>query len=163
VSSAKHGVKIERVGTESAEVVFALVLALLRELGEEAGDLGPLDRERVLASWREGEDGYRVLLARDADGAAIGLLTLTASFAIYANGSYGMIDEMWVAPEWRGRGLGRDLLNAAKALGHELGWSRIDVTAPESERWARTRAFYEREGFSFAGPKLKCQLRAGAP
>ena len=157
------GVEIVRVGTEAADVVFELVLALLRELGEEASDLGTFERDRVLAAWRERERGYRVFLARDADGKAVGLLTLTGSFAIYANGPYGLIDEMWVAPDWRSRGLGRDLLNAAKALGRELGWSRIDVTAPESARWARTRAFYEREGFAFAGPKLKFPLSAGAP
>lgn len=155
--------EVVRVGMEAADAVFELVLGLLRELGEEAGDLGAFERDRVLAAWREREGGYRVFLARDEEGKAVGLLTHTVSFAIHANGPYGVIDEMWVAPTWRSRGLGRDLLNAAKALGRELRWSRIDVTAPESARWERTRAFYEREGFSFTGPKLKFQLSTGAP
>jgi hypothetical protein len=38
------------------------------------------------------------------------------------------------------------------------GWTRLDVTAPEAERWTRTRRFYKKEGFVFAGPKLKCLL-----
>jgi hypothetical protein len=33
------------------------------------------------------------------------------------------------------------------------------VTAPESERWRRTRRFYERGGFTFVGPKLKLRLK----
>jgi GNAT superfamily N-acetyltransferase len=159
----KGTVEIVRVGSESADVIFDLVQGLLRELGEESDDLGDLDRNRVLAAWRDREPWYRVLLGRDEDGQGVGLLTLTESFAIYANGPYGVIDEMWVAPSCRSRGLGRDLLNAAKSLGRDLGWSRIDVTAPESPRWARTRAFYEREGFSFTGPKLKFRLAPGEP
>jgi GNAT superfamily N-acetyltransferase len=58
-------------------------------------------------------------------------------------------------PSHRSVGVGRLLLDAVKAYGRERGWSRIDVTAPESPRWDRTRRFYEREGFTFTGPKLK--------
>ena len=33
--------------------------------------------------------------------------------------------------------------------------SRIDVTAPEAERWRGVRHFYEQNGFTYAGPKLR--------
>ena len=35
------------------------------------------------------------------------------------------------------------------------GWRRIDVTAPETARGRGVRHFYEQNGFSYAGPKLK--------
>ncbi|MFN7971716.1 MAG: GNAT family N-acetyltransferase [Acidobacteriota bacterium] len=134
------------------------MVALLRELGEEGADLGELDREKVLDGWRKRGDGYVVLLARGQDGAPVGILTLSTAFAIYANGEYGVIDEMFVVPAHRSRGVGARLVEAAREIGKERGWTRIDVTAPESERWDRTRRFYERQGFTFTGPKLKLTL-----
>lgn len=82
-------------------------------------------------------------------------MTATEAFAIYANGPYGIIDEMYVFPTCRSQGVGGALLDAVKDLAERKGWHRIDVTAPESPSFARTRSFYEREGFTFAGPKLK--------
>jgi len=41
----------------------------------------------------------------------------------------------------------------------EQAGCRIDVTAPESARRERTRRFYQRQGYSFTGPKLKLLLR----
>ena len=70
----------------------------------------------------------------------------------------GVLDGQVLREAWRPGGVGALLIEAVKALGRERGWRRVDVTAPESEPWARTRRFYERQGFTFAGPKLKCLL-----
>ena len=149
---------IDRLGIDKADQVLEMVLALLRELGEEGDDLGLLDRRRVLAGWAEKGEAFRALVARESSGAAVGIATVVESFAIYANGTYGIINEMFVAPPHRSSGVGRALIQAAIDWGRERGWKRIEVTAPESARWTRTRAFYEREGFTFAGPKLKLPL-----
>lgn len=151
-------IRIERVGLEGAGTVFEAVTALLRELGDEAEDVGTLDEERLRRQWAAAADRFQVFVARDESGGVAALATLSESFAIYANGNYGVIDEMYVAPAFRSQGLGKRLVDAIKAVGREKGWSRIDVTAPEGEGWDRTRRFYEREGFSFTGPKLKFPL-----
>ncbi len=75
---------------------------------------------------------------------------------------------MYTDPEIRSSGVGAALIDAAKDYGRARGWERIDVTAPESDGWERTRQFYERNGFAFTGPKLKFVLnnfrgRASAP
>jgi GNAT superfamily N-acetyltransferase len=146
---------IVRLGIDDAPEVLDSVLALLRELGQEAEDLGRLDGERTMDGWRRLAERVHVFAARDAGGKVVGVLTLCEGFAIYANGLLGVINEMYVAPSSRSQGVGKRLIDEAKALARELGWSRLDVTAPESARWERTRAFYKREGFTFAGPKLK--------
>jgi GNAT superfamily N-acetyltransferase len=150
--------RIERVGIENAAIVLEAVMTLLRELGAEAEDVGELDEARLRAGWAAADGRFQVFVAHAGDGQIAGLLTLSQTFAIYANGNYGVIDEMYVAPRFRSQGLGRELIGAAKAFGRDQGWTRIDVTAPEGEGWDRTRRFYEREGFSFAGPKLKFPL-----
>jgi GNAT superfamily N-acetyltransferase len=111
-----------------------------------------------LNGWKERENKYHVFAARNQDGEIVGILTLSTAFAIYANGEYGVIDEMYVAPPHRSEGIGALLVKAAADFCRKQGWSRLDVTAPESERWERTRRFYEKQGFVFTGPKLKLLL-----
>jgi GNAT superfamily N-acetyltransferase len=152
-------VSIEEEGLADFGLVVGLVERLLQELGEEGDETGVLDLETVREAWERWGDGFRVFVARSDAGGAVGLLTVVEAFAIYANGPYGIINEMYVVPEYRSGGVGRQLLDAAKRYGLARGWSRLDVTAPESERWERTRRFYEREGFAFTGPKLKFVLR----
>ena len=66
---------------------------------------------------------------------------------------------MYTDPEYRSSGVGAKLIQAALEYGRTKGWARIDVTAPESDRWIRTRKFYEKQGFIFTGPKLKFLLK----
>ena len=138
--------------------VREMVLALLTELGEELCDLGSMQEQRLESALRKAGDRH-VVFGAFTDDELLGLVTASECCAIYANGTYGIINEMYVAPERRSSAVGGALLEAVKALASERGWSRIDVTAPESERWERTRRFYEKNGFTFAGPKLKLLLR----
>ena len=155
---AESKISIERVGMERADEIFPPVLELLRELGAEAEDLGALDRERILRSWSADPDRALAIVARDPNGSLLGVLTLCEAFAIYANGSYGIIDEMYVVSKARSAGVGAALLEAALDVARERRWSRLDVTAPESADPAGAWHFYESHGFTFAGPKLKLLL-----
>lgn len=152
-------IKIEYLSISDAGAVFDIVRRLLKELGEEEDDLGSLNEAGVLEAWTGMSDRVFTVAARSEDGTIIGLATVVEAFAIYANGSYGIVNEMYVDPGFRSKGVGHQLLASIEALAKKRGWSRIDVTAPESDGWERTRAFYEREGFRFTGPKLKLLLK----
>ena len=141
---------------DSAEVLD-LVSRLLSELGEEGDEAGVLDARSLVEGW-ESEGRRHVAFVARHGRSVVGVMTISEAFAIYAQGRYGVINEMFVLPEYRSRGVGALLIEAAKALGRQRGWRRIDVTAPESERWQRTRRFYERQGFRYTGPKLKYLL-----
>lgn len=147
-----------RLTIDEADLVFDWVMRLLVELEEEGDDLGELDREKVLSEWQQAGERFNAFVAKNQDGNILGILTLVETFAIYANGNYGIINEMYVSPEYRSAGIGALLIDAAKEFGRKKGWTRIDVTAPESERWGRSRQFYEKQGFVFTGPKLKVLL-----
>lgn len=152
------GIQIQKAGPEDALVVMDLVSLLLRELGEEGDETGDLDFSEMKTGWQANAKNHMAFLARTEDGTAVGVATLATAFALYANGCYGIINEMYVAPEYRSTGVGALLIEAVTAHGREQGWQRLDVTAPESERWERTRRFYEGLGFKFTGPKLKLLL-----
>ncbi len=148
-------IQIQSLTINDAQQVFELVFRLLQELGEEAEDLGPLQSEKVLQEWREADCRFLVMVAKDQQGTVLGFMTLSEAFALYANGNYGIINELFVVPEYRSTGVGAALLEAAKGIGRDRCWMRIDVTAPEGEQWVRSKRFYEKNGFKFAGPKLK--------
>ena len=148
-------VSIRRAERRDLPIVLSLVERLLRELEEEGDELGDLQTEAVTHTWEALGDRAVAFLARAPGGEAVGVVTVVEAFAIYANGLYGIINEMYVAPGHRSSGVGARLIAEVLSLGRARGWGRVDVTAPASTRWPRTRRFYEREGFGFAGPKLK--------
>jgi GNAT superfamily N-acetyltransferase len=153
-------IRIDRLNIHEAPTVFDWVLRLLEELGSEGDDLGALNEKKVLKEWGQAGDRFQVFAAKTAEGRIVGVMTLVETFAIYANGNYGIINEMYTDPEFRSSGVGAALIDAAKEYGKAKRWERLDVTAPESEEWKRTRQFYESQGFSFTGPKLKFVLKS---
>ena len=88
----------------------------------------------------------------------VAFFTLAQSFSVFANGRYGIINELWVSPESRGQGVGNKVLEAIKQLAKKQGWLRLDVSAPPMEKWQKTFEFYQKNGFELTGKKLKYML-----
>lgn len=94
---------------------------------------------------------YVVFAARPDGGDPVGFVALCECHALYAEGTFGTIPELYVRPAYRTRKLGMRLVSEAKAYGTTRGWKRLEVTTPPLPQFDRTLAFYEREGFSVAG------------
>jgi GNAT superfamily N-acetyltransferase len=150
-------VKIEPAQEHETAAVLALVQDLLAELGGEGHEFAGIDCDKLQMDIRRnlGSGRFLALLAKDESGTAIGVLTLSDSFALYAGGEYGVIDEMYVRPDWRGQGVGRALVDEAVAVARERRWFRLDVTGPQDEPDERAVRFYQGLGFEFTGPKLR--------
>jgi GNAT superfamily N-acetyltransferase len=83
-----------------------------------------------------------VLLAADADGTPAGFAILFDLPEIVFARRCGMLDDLFVRPERRGRGLARALIDAAVAEGRARGWSHLRWIVPERD--AGAIALYER-------------------
>ena len=151
-------ITIEEVGPDFSPRVLNLVFRLLNELAEESGDSPKLDPTRILNDWKASEDRFTVFIAFSESMDALGIVTLAENFAIYANGRYGIINELYVEPSARNQQVGKMLVETAKAYAQAKDWKRLDVTAPLGDKWQRTVDFYLREGFVQTGPKLKFML-----
>ena len=153
---------IQRAHAADAPAVAVLVGELLAEIvntiGIQAFNFNLQETTERLAIYLANET-YFVFVARPADGRPIGFVALSECHALYAEGTFGTIPELYVRPEYRTRKLGRRLVSEAKAFGAARGWKRLEVTTPPLPQFDRTLAFYEREGFAVAGGrKLKTVL-----
>src|ERR1035437_2774955 len=95
-----------------------------------------------------GQEKYFVFVARDGNTNAIGFVAMYEGYALYAEGAFGTIPELYVRPAYRSQGVGLRMLEQAKSFGNSRGWTRLEVTTPPLPQFDKTLLFYEREGFA---------------
>jgi branched-chain amino acid aminotransferase len=93
----------------------------------------------------------------EADGELVGVLAASWQMAIHVPGSYALIQDLWVHPQWRSRSVGKDLLAALFALAHAKRFERVEVGLPRESfaGFASTEAFYLGNGFAPNGPRMR--------
>ncbi len=150
-------VSIKRATAEESHLVTELVIELLTEIMDVTGELHfQVDEATIRAQARTflASNSYVVLLASNVeDFASLGFVALFEGYALYTEGVFGVVPELYVRPAFRSQGIGAMLLDHAAAYGKSQGWNRLEVTTPPLPHFARTLAFYEKHGFSIAGGK----------
>ena len=142
-----------------AERVGHLVYELLSELYPELG----YEREKFIDTAGKllvAGEGVWSFLAKTHDERDVGVIMLNECAAIYSGGRFGEITELYVVPDFRSKGVGAQLIEAAVALGRERGWPDIEVGAPSVPAWQRTVDFYLRHGFDEVGPRLDLRIQS---
>jgi GNAT superfamily N-acetyltransferase len=136
-----------------APEVLRLVSGLLLELGGKA--LEPRVATPVYQQLlREPGLGFAVL--GESQTRAVAVCTVSLVHALRSGGRYAIVQEMYVEPELRGSGIGRDVLALALTRARELGCPFVELGTPfQGERQI---AFYRRSGFVNIGARLRCAL-----
>ncbi len=134
------------------------VAALLSELGATPPPRAAIQNtaEEVL----DNPDSGALLLA-DANGAVVGVLSVSWQIALHVPGPYGLIQDLWVERSWRKRAVGASLLRALERHALKLGVRRLEVGLPK-ESYAgldATAAFYRASGFDPLGPRMRRLIR----
>jgi len=146
--------RVRPAAPDEAAPVAAAVAELLRELGA-----APPAAPAMMAAARtllDDPDAGTVLVA-EADGVLVGVLAASWQIALHVPGRYGLVQDLWVHPEWRGREIGAALLQALQAEASALGIRRVEVGVPRDgfPGLEATRRFYERGGFAAVGARLR--------
>lgn len=155
-------IAIQRATADDAQEVAVMVGELLAEImnaiGVQAFNFNLEETTARLKDFLDREK-YFVFVARNKSGDTIGFVALYESHALYAEGAFGTIPELYVRPEYRSSNVGLSLISQAKSFGTSRGWKRLEVTTPPLPQFDKTLAFYEREGFAISGGrKLKVAL-----
>jgi ribosomal protein S18 acetylase RimI-like enzyme len=150
------GVRFDPAGAGDGDALVGLAQALHRDEGH------PLDAagEAALRAIAEGETLARAWIARK-DGEPVGYLVITLGYSVEYGGRDGFIDDLYLAPASRGRGLGRKLLEFALAEAAALGIRTLHLEVePDNESAAR---LYRSTGFAETGRRLMRLRLRGDP
>lgn len=148
--------RVRAAAAEDAPAVARALDELLVELGGKRpspAELEKATRELV------GDPGAGALLVAEAEGGGeiVGVLAASWQHAIHVPGRYATIQDLWVAPAWRGREVGRELVEGLAALARERGVGRLEVGLPRESfaAIAATERFYRDNGFAPLGPRMR--------
>jgi GNAT superfamily N-acetyltransferase len=151
---------IFRAIKDQSDVISILVGELLQEIMDRIGiDVFHFDLEETkarLVEFIEQEKNFVFVAQDNENGELIGFVTVYEGFALYAEGAFGTMAELYVRPSYRSQGIGKMLIQSVKDFADERGWKRLEVTTPPLPQFDATLSFYEREGFEISGGrKLK--------
>ena len=106
---------------------------------------GDADVRRTLGVLADAARGAVLVVDDGRGGAPFGYAFLTKLWSNELGGDVVFIDEIWIAPERRGRGVGTALIQHAMQAMRERGAVAFELEVTPDN--ARARALYERLGF----------------
>jgi GNAT superfamily N-acetyltransferase len=137
--------------------VPAIVVGVSGLLEELSGKPGARDELEQTAHALIDDDSAGVLLVAENLNEIVGVLSVSWQIAMRVPGRYGLIQELWVHPAFRGMTIGGDLIVALFDIAREQGIKRLEVGLP-SERYPHldaTEAFYVNNGFKAIGTRMR--------
>lgn len=122
------------------------MVGLLAELFSIESDFAPdaAKQERALRMILAQPDRGRLFCAR-ADGRTVGMANVLLTISTAEGGPVAILEDVIVAPDWRGRGLGERLTRYVLDWAAREGLARVTLLADRDN--VRAHAFYERLGF----------------
>jgi len=142
---------------EIARLAVCLTEEIIERTGIRHFEVDLPKAERLCRAFLE-SGRYEAFAALDGDE-VVGFGTLCESHALYAEGSFGIVQEFYVKPAYRSHKVGRALLERIVAHARSRGWTRLELCTPPVPEFDRTVAFYLDNGFEITGGyKLKRPL-----
>ncbi len=121
--------------------ITALLMAQFREHAIETG----ADRVGRVVTGTLGRSRRGRFLVATSEGRVVGLAALSFVWALEHGGKSAWLEELYVEPAERGKGIGTELLRAACRTVAEAGGQAVDLEVDAGHR--RAARLYEREGF----------------
>ncbi len=134
---------------EIANLAVCLTNEIIERTGTKHFDVGtPLAIELCKNYVSKGL--YNVIAAFDS-GKIVGFGALCESQSLYAEGTFGIIQEFYVMPEYRSKGVGKGLIQEIIQFAKTNKWKRLELCTPPIPEFNRTVEFYESNGFQITG------------
>lgn len=125
-----HVVTVSRARAAEYEEVCSLLDAFLATIGEQGP--GPDGYTRIREALECNEIEFFV--AR-AGGMPVGLVSLTSGFTTYRAAPFAMMEDLFVAESWRGRGVARRLIETCAARAAERGCGSLLAATGDVAMW----------------------------
>ena len=93
---------------------------------------------------------YNVIAAFD-ENKIVGFGALCESRSLYAEGTFGIVQEFYVMPNYRSQNVGKELIKEIVNFAKSEKWKRLELCTPPLPEFDRTVAFYQANGFEITG------------
>ena len=133
---------VRRATAADAEVLGRLLWDFNTEFESETDDADVLTVRFVRLL---GLEEIVAVLAEDDVRRAVGFALLSLRPAIWFDGPVSQLEELYVVPDLRDRGIGTQVLDLCRTLVRDQGSPEMHINVDEVD--ADTRRFYERHGF----------------
>ena len=97
----------------------------------------------LVALRRQPDEGF--VLSANCQGSPVGVAYAARILSLEHGGWSGWLEEFYVLPDWRGKGVGSRLLAAVLAVATERGWAALDLEVDIGHR--RAIPLYQRYRF----------------
>lgn len=106
------------------------------------------------------KEKYWIFIAKELElKKIVGFVSLYESYALYSEGAFGTIPELYVRPGYRSEKIGNELIKKVIKVAESKCWSRLEVTTPPLPQFDKTLKFYKTNGFEISGGrKLKINI-----
>ena len=130
---------------------------LTLELIEAMGNTEGIDIKLIAENCQNllSEANSHILVA-EIGGVVVGFVNFTTRKTILHRGLSGLIDEIIIAKNYRGKGLGKQLLSSAIEKSRQLGCCEVEVSTEKIN--VKAREFYRQCGFMERGVFFEIDL-----
>jgi GNAT superfamily N-acetyltransferase len=146
--------RVRAARVEEVAAIAAAIESLLVELGGRRPAPAEMEAEvRAILT----DPALGAMLVAEAGGELVGVLGASWCRAVHVPGRYAVVQDLWVDPDWRSRGVGAELVEALAGLAGAEGVKRLEVGLPREDFAAigQTEAFYRANGFEHLGPRMR--------
>jgi len=146
---------------EDSEAIGSLVVDLTNEICElTKAQHFAINLNSTIERCRELiRDGHYAAIIGEYKNKSVAVVTFTETYALYAGGKIGVIQEFYVSPEFRTSGVGSLLVEQVKNYGNKHDWSCIELCTPPLPEFERTLNFYQKNGLiPVGGRKMRQAL-----
>jgi len=150
---SQSSVEFREVNASEAKEIAKLAVCLTNEIIERTGvkhfDVDIPLAEKLCDKFIS--NGHYSVLAAFDGGQIIGFGALCESHSLYAEGTFGILQEFYVLPEYRSKSVGKELLIEIVEFSRTKKWVRLELCTPPVPEFERTVAFYKDNGFEITG------------
>lgn len=138
---------------DHAEIIGSLVVQLTQEICERTHaqhfDIDLADTIEHCAELLSA--GHYAAIVGWSENIPVAVATIAETYALYAGGKIGVVQEFCVIPKFRCSGVGALLIEQLRTYGQQRGWSCMELCTPPLPEFERTLSFYENNGLAAVG------------
>lgn len=129
-----NNILIRKATDSDLPIIEKLIIELIDSVDNREG----IDTDITLEDCRNLlSDANSYFLLAEIEGTVIAFINFTLRKTLLHSGSSGLIDELVVTKSYRGKGVGKQLINAATQKCKHLGCSEVEVSTEFANTTAR--------------------------